>query len=125
MNLILKDGTTYEILGFDPGKSIVMHQGDMDGVRTVWAKLTDENLSEYSVEDEGSAAKHYDCSVKQIRFEAEPDAGYVEVTFLLTQKERSEEYQMIRALEAKVEELASGKEMLEECIMEMSEIVYA
>lgn len=162
MNLILHDGTSYEIIGFEPEQSITMVLQDQNELMTVWSNMTDENLSEFWIEEFGDMRRCWNYKMRGLRTNDENNV--ITAEFLLKHDELSREYEMIQELkneikdsfdnvtrdrettdrniedlvrqneelsrkntelERSISELSDSKDMLEECLMEMSEIVYA
>lgn len=164
MTIILKDETTYEIIGFEEGVSITMICADQAAVMAAWASFTDENLSEFYIEDYGSRMRYWNYKVNGMFTNTDEGTEGITARFLVKHTEMSQEYEMIRQLSAQteqsfdnvrrdreqtdqaiqtlteekaaleetvadltgqLEQLSDAKEMLEECLLEISEIIYA
>ena len=164
MTIILNDETTYEIIGFEEGVSITMICADQAAVMEAWSKLTDENLSEFFIEDYGSRMRYWNYKVNGMFTNTDEGTEGITARFLVKHTEMSQEYEMIRQLSAQteqsfdnvrrdreqtdqaiqtlteekaalegtvtdltqqIEQLSDAKEMLEECLLEISEIIYA
>jgi NADH:ubiquinone oxidoreductase subunit D len=164
MTIILNDETTYEIIGFEEGVSITMLCEDQAAVMEAWSKLTDENLSEFFIEDYGSRMRYWNYKVNGMFTNTDEGTEGITARFLVKHTEMSQEYEMIRQLSAEteqsfdnvrrdreqtdqaiqtlteekaalqetvtdlteqIEQLSDAKEMLEECLLEISEIIYA